>query len=273
MYFVELIDKKAAYDETEPVVGKVIGKTKSGKYVYEKYDSIPQDYTRQDLLDASEIHSKRANGWPSGKIKDNYQDYASAFSSMALMKQMNDVFIKPETVEAPAPSVPLDLKGNPKPERLMTFEEFFEGLKPNLPENGKYAEDAMREHYKKLIADSLESKFTLGKKTNKTLFDDINEGRITLEGAIELIKNAGVEVPKGMETYGAEPKPVVSETIEVVPEPVPAKPEPKPGLSQEAILKLIKGLETAEKYASGKEKTKIKKQIADLRSQLLKQAA
>ena len=94
-----------------------------------------------------------------------------------------------------------------------------------------------------------------------------------MEGAIELIKNAGVEVPKGMETYGAEPKPVVSETIEVVPEPVPAKPEPKPGLSQEAILKLIKGLETAEKYASGKEKTKIKKQIADLRSQLLKQAA
>jgi len=86
-----------------------------------------------------------------------------------------------------------------KPDWMRTFDEYFESVKPSLPENGKYAEEQVRERYKTLIADALENKYTMGEKTNTTIMDAIADGRMSAEDAKEIIESAGLEVPESIE--------------------------------------------------------------------------
>ncbi|HSY75970.1 MAG TPA: hypothetical protein VK890_03890 [Bacteroidia bacterium] len=83
---------------------------------------------------------------------------------------------------------------------MHTFEEHFEMEKPNLPENGKYAEPQARARHKKLIQDALEGKYVYGQKQNKTILDAVNDKTISREQAIKIIESAGLEVPKYLAT-------------------------------------------------------------------------
>lgn len=75
---------------------------------------------------------------------------------------------------------------------LLTFEEFFETEKPNLPENGKYAEAQSRERHKKIVLDAINPIFLLGKKINNTFMDAIAAGTISKERAIDIIESAHI---------------------------------------------------------------------------------
>lgn len=81
---------------------------------------------------------------------------------------------------------------------LMTFAEYFETEKPNLPENGKYAESQSRERHKKIVLDAIEPRYIYGKKINHTIQDAISNGTITKERAIAIIQSAGIQIPNSL---------------------------------------------------------------------------
>ena len=95
----------------------------------------------------------------------------------------------------------------------------------------------------------------------------------------EAIKAAKIVIANNIEKDKAAKKllePVMEPPVVNTTEPMTVVPgtEPvKPALSKEAIEKLIRGLEVAAKFAQAKDKTKLNQQIADLRGQLLKEAA